>query len=275
MKLIQACRRLFSLQPADEDFDDLPLALLFLDAGGWIRRANRGWRELSGYRADECLRRELGEFLHIEDRPLWLRGLQALRDGQPQWSGSLRCLSSCGELRWVELRLGRRASGLVASLLDISPQVPQRQQLQAHHRSLSNLLDGLPMMVYRCRNNRHWSMEYVSAGCRELTGYTPEQLIDSHRLNFNSLIHPQDRERVWRTVQDGLRGRRPFAFDYRLVCADGSEKQVSERGCGIYSDLGEVLGLEGVVMDAPANAGAKEAMVELYGVGAAAPAKLS
>ena len=82
-----------------------------------------------------------------------------------------------------------------------------RQSLQARHRSLSNLLDGLPLMVYRCRNNRHWSMEYVSAGCLALTGYSPEQLIDSQSLTFNSLIHPDDREAT-EAVERG-HGRQP------------------------------------------------------------------
>lgn len=256
MNLVQACRnglfQLFMRQPPvgrEEDFDDLPLALLCFDGDGALSRVNRAWQELSGYRAGDCLRRDFSQFLHIEDRALWSQGLRALRDGQPLWTGSLRCLGRGGELCWVEVRLRRRPGGFVASLVDVSTQVPQRQQLQARHRSLSNLLDGLPLMAYRCRNNRSWSMEFVSAGCSELTGYEPAQLIDSHSLTFNSLIHPEDRERVWRSVQAGLRAGRAFAFDYRLLCADGSEKQVSERGCGIYSDLGEVLGLEGIVME--------------------------
>lgn len=253
MNLVQACRnglfQLFMRQPPagrDEDFDDLPLALLCFDGDGTLLRVNRAGQELSGYRAGDCLRRDFRQFLHIEDRTLWS---QALRDAQPLWTGSLRCLGSGGQLCWVEVRLRRRPGGFVASLADVSTQVPQRQQLQARHRSLSNLLDGLPLMVYRCRNNRSWSMEYVSAGCRELTGYDAAQLIDSHSLTFNSLIHPQDRERVWRSVQDGLGAGQAFAFDYRLLCADGTQKQVIDRGCGIYSDLGEVLGLEGVVME--------------------------
>lgn len=238
------------LAPDAADVDDLPMALVYLDERGRMCRGNRGWEVLSGYRATDCLQRDHCEFLHIEDRPLWQLGLQSLTEQGPSpWVGSLRYLSRAGELLWVEARVVRRSGGYVASLADISAQVPQRQLLHARHRSLNNLLDGLPLMVYRCRNNRHWSMEYVSAGCLELTGYAPEQLIDSQHLTFNSLIHPLDREPVWSSVQEGLRAVQPYAFDYRLLCADGREKWVSERGRGIYSDWGDVLGLEGVVME--------------------------
>ena len=113
---------------------------------------------------------------------------------------------------------------------------------------LGNLLDDLPLMIYRCRNDPHWSMAYVSAGCQALTGYYPVQLVGSRRLSYSSLIHPGDRDRVWLAVQRGLQEGRPFNLAYRLLCADGSERVVQERGCGIYSDSGEVLELEGVVM---------------------------
>lgn len=44
------------------------------------------------------------------------------------------------------------------------------------------------------------------------------------------------RDRVWAEVQAGLVERGPFAFKYRLLCADGRHKPVLERGSGIYSE---------------------------------------
>ncbi|WP_457977630.1 PAS domain-containing protein [Ectopseudomonas composti] len=249
MSWLRRLRNVLSGSSRSVDFDALPIALIHLDGAGVMRQANRGWEQLSGYRLGDCLQAEHSQFLHIEDRPLWQLGLHNLREGSAPWVASLRYMNRTGELRWVEVRVVRHGTGFVASLADISAQMPEHQQLQARHRSLSNLLDGLPLMVYRCRNNRNWSMEYVSAGCLELTGYAAQRLIDSQSLTFNGLIHPADRERVWRGVQEALRESRPFAFDYRLLCADASEKQVSERGRGIYSDLGDLLGLEGVVME--------------------------
>ncbi|MFC3609490.1 PAS domain-containing protein [Stutzerimonas tarimensis] len=227
----------------------LPLALVRLDAEGRHLQLNTGWQRLTEHPVGASLGKAHAHYLHPEDRSGWLQALQRLREGGEPGETLLRYLTRNGGLRWVEVRLARDGSGFVAGLCDVTEQMHGRRSLQASHRALGNLLDDLPMMVYRCRNNRLWSMEYVSAGCLALTGYRAEQLIDSHETSYNGLIHPDDREAVWSQVQDGLSAMRPFGFDYRLVCADGSEKQVHERGCGIFADNGEVLGLEGVVME--------------------------
>src|SRR5690606_36217282 len=127
----------------------LPLALAWLDAEGCIRQLNSSWHELTGHRARRCLGRPLASFLHPADLQAWSQALRQLRPGQTEVL-LLRYLTRLGERRWVETRLRRQADGFVASLGDITGQMQRRQSLQASHRSLSNLLDGLPMMVYRC-----------------------------------------------------------------------------------------------------------------------------
>lgn len=233
-----------------ESLDRLPLALARLDTEGRLRQLNATWETLTGHSPRQGLGQPFARFLHPEDRVRWEQALQRLRGGQAAPVEVLRGLTRDGELRWVEVRLARDADGFVAGLADVTQQIRGRRSLQASHRSLTGLLDDLPMMVYRCRNNRLWSMEYVSAGCFALTGYAAESLIDSHELSYSSLIHPADREFVWAEVQAGLSSMQPFSLLYRLIRSDGSERRVQERGCGIYADNGEVLGLEGVVMEA-------------------------
>ncbi len=71
--------------------------------------------------------------------------------------------------------------------------------------ALTGLLDNLPSMVYRCRNDWQWTMEYVGAFSAELTGYAPAELVDNQTVAYGDLIYPDDREPVWEAVQEAIR----------------------------------------------------------------------
>ena len=65
--------------------------------------------------------------------------------------------------------------------------------LQETQRIHVTLLGNLPGMVYRCHNDRDWTMIFVSEGCVELTGYQPDDLIDSHTIAYGQCIHLDDK----------------------------------------------------------------------------------
>jgi diguanylate cyclase (GGDEF)-like protein/PAS domain S-box-containing protein len=90
-------------------------------------------------------------------------------------------------------------------------------------------------------------MEFVSEGALELTGYEPADLIASHTISYNDLIHPDDREYVWNAVQAALREDTVFRLVYRIVTADQREKWVWEQGRAVLDRKGNPLFLEGFI----------------------------
>lgn len=109
------------------------------------------------------------------------------------------------------------------------------------------LLDSLPGMAYRCRNTRDWPMLFVSEGCKELSGYTPEALLGG-RPHWRELIHPEDREAVWQSIQETTERGERFELQYRLVTRDKQQKWVWERGRASESEEHDTL-IEGFVTD--------------------------
>ena len=100
------------------------------------------------------------------------------------------------------------------------------EEAQESERLISTLMKNLPGMVYRCRNDRNWTMTFVSDGCMSLTGYSPQDLIGSHIRSYNDLIHSDDQEMVWEQVQEAVFQHRPYQLQYRIQTATGNEKWV-------------------------------------------------
>ncbi len=124
-----------------------------------------------------------------------------------------------------------------------------KAQLQESKRALATLLSNLPGMAYRCQNNLNWTMEFVSQGCIELTGYQPEDLINDKTIPFGELIYPHDRQTGWEEVQKSLDKKIPFQRTYRIKTYSGEERWVWEQGRGVFTPTGELTALEGFITD--------------------------
>jgi diguanylate cyclase (GGDEF)-like protein/PAS domain S-box-containing protein len=137
-----------------------------------------------------------------------------------------------------------------------------QQALAASEHRLAILIGNLLGMVYRCRNDAHWTMEFVSDGVWELTGYRREDLVGNQVAAYVDLIQPEDREMVARRVREALARRERFSVEYRLLDRAGREKWVQETGVGIYDSDGQVEALEGFITDITERRSAEQALRE-------------
>lgn len=92
--------------------------------------------------------------------------------------------------------------------------------------------DHNPGLIYRCRNDGYWTMEYMSGAVKELTGHPAEDFIRNARLDYESVIVEADREHVRESVERGLAGDRSWDIEYRVRHRDGSARLVREQGRG-------------------------------------------
>jgi len=137
-----------------------------------------------------------------------------------------------------------------AITLDLSDRLKAETALQESQRTLSMLMQNLSGMVYRCKNDSDWTMEFMSSGCRQLTGYLPEDFIQHRKVSYGrNVIVVEDRERIRQEIQTAIVERRSFQLSYKLQTADGSTKWVWEQGSGVFADDGTLCALEGYVFD--------------------------
>ena len=120
---------------------------------------------------------------------------------------------------------------------------------QESQRMLSTLISNLPGVVYRCLNNREYTMFFVSKRIKDIFGINAEDLINNKRYSFADFLHPDDVEWIWIETQSKVKNKKPFRLDYRIIDLYGNIKWIWEQGVGVYSDTGELLGLEGFLID--------------------------
>lgn len=120
----------------------------------------------------------------------------------------------------------------------------RNRALRESERRLSTLMANLPGMVYRCKDDRYRTMEFVCDGCLELTGYPAAHVVNNRKISYFDIVHPDDRELLKDKVRSALDEDTPFEITYRIFTKDGDERWVWEQGRKVctYEDIDIVEG---------------------------------
>ncbi len=153
-----------------------------------------------------------------------------------------------------------RVVRVLTTVRDVTRARTAERQVRESRRALATLMSNLRGMAYRRRDDDNLTMEFVSEGCLELTGYYPEDIVANSRVSYAEIVHPHDLPLVAREVRAALGDREPFELTYRLRTADGRAKWVMEQGQGVFSEDGSLLALEGFITDVSKRRVAEESL---------------
>jgi PAS domain S-box-containing protein len=93
--------------------------------------------------------------------------------------------------------------------------------------------------------------------------------LEAHEVNFSyeqflNLVLPQDMDRIRLLVDEAIRERRGFDFDYRITRADGSIHVLNDRGSIILNEEGEPIRLAGTAQDVTERKQTERALQESH-----------
>lgn len=154
------------------------------------------------------------------------------------------------------------SKGVTITVLDITERIKAEEELKETHKLVNTLISHLQGLVYKCRNDKDFTMEYLSEGALELTGYSPKELLQNSQLSYNDLIHKEDREYVWKEVQKAVAKREYYEIVYRIKTKHDETRWVWEKGEGIFIKSGELEYLEGFITDITHRKNIEEALRE-------------
>lgn len=116
-------------------------------------------------------------------------------------------------------------------------------------RMLDTLVDNLEGLVYCNLYDQHWTMIYVSDGCKDLTGYFPDDLMFNNLLSYEEVIFKDDRHSVRAAIDEAVKLGVRFEIEYRIRHANTDIVWVCERGNPIYDANGQVHSIEGFIQN--------------------------
>ena len=216
---------------------------------------NPKFEEILGRSKQELKTTSWVEFTHPLDIKTDSENLDLLYEGKiDSYSIQKRFIKPDGAIIWVNmtvapLTLENDSGNHICIIEDITEQKNIEEELLKREQSMSMLFSNLPGMAYRCKYDRDWTMLFVSEGCDELTGYKPESLLNNNEISFNSLIDEEYKELLWEKWCRVLTERVVFKEEYYITTASGEKKWVFEQGRGVYNENGEVVSLEGLIID--------------------------
>ena len=241
-------------------FEQSPVGIALIDAEYYLSDMNSQLLRIIDGKKEEMISTDWRNLLHPEDLEATLEIFRDFKEGKrDKCAGENRLLLPNGEERWISLTMvALKVDGLeeleeepihLCMMEDIQERKDAEQTLEESERSKRFLLENLPGMAYRCKYDREWTMEFVSKGCFDLTGYREESLINNNELSFNDLISPEFQQVIWDEWSRAIKLRLPFRYEYEIVSASGEHKWVLETGQGVYEDGGKIKALEGIIID--------------------------
>jgi PAS domain S-box-containing protein len=256
------------LRISDEILKQMPDAILFTDLNGKIQRWMGGAEQILGYTADEAI----GKPVNVFHTPEFQQAESAKIIKEINDTGKLFCeipgVKKDGTLVPIETTAAMifdkdgKTLGLIGINRDITERKRSEERLRDSEVRFRTLVSNMPGIIYRCANDKNWTMEYISGEVDKISGYPATDFINNKNRNYVSIIHKDDRNHVKQMVQDSVNHKRSYTIEYRLIHKKGHIKWVSEKGRGVFDSQGKLLWLDGLILDITDRKHAEAALQE-------------
>ncbi|MBB3388331.1 PAS domain S-box-containing protein [Rhizobium sp. BK275] len=113
----------------------------------------------------------------------------------------------------------------------------------------SSVLGRMSGFLYRCRADENYTMLEMTDGIERIFGYPAEEIIGNSTRTFTSIMCEEDVPLMDKVVGIALESRTDWTMEYRIRHRDGHYVWVTETGGGVWNENGELLYLEGSIIN--------------------------
>lgn len=252
--------------------ESMPALAWYADANGKFLYMSRSPQAFTGLPKEDLVATEDDEFgfrkvVHPDDLDwllaVWRRSLRTGRDYHCEhrmWrAGAYRWYRSSGLPKRDPVG---RIVGWYGTTIDIDEQKVAEAALRESERSLQQLIDAVPVLVWCLSpegNPTYFNKQMVEYG-----GVLIDELGSSEAERFDAvvktIIHPDDAIAVRNAVETAVRTGESFSLKHRLRRSDGMYRWVDARAEPMRNAEGEIVRWYGVCLDIDAQMHAEDAL---------------
>lgn len=221
--------------------EGIPGLVAVLGPDGEVQRVNRQIEEYCGQTLDELRHWGSNGTVHPEDMPHVAEIFGASIASGSAYVIEQRLRRFDGEYRWFDNRGRplRDESGAVVAwhvlLTDVDDRKRAEEALRASERELRQQIDAIPAYVWSARPDG--AVDFYNRGYLDYLGVAAEEI---QGWDWDSVIHPDDREGLTRTWTNALRTLEPYEVQMRVRRFDGSYRWCLSRTSFLEGADGEV-----------------------------------
>jgi len=243
-----------------------------INPAGVVLYASPSVERLTGYRADEYVGQDGSWWIHPDDRKVVRRAvLASMRSPEQVMRLEVRFL--CLDGNWIDLDTyatnlldDPSVGGIVLNSRDISDRKRAEARLRETEARYRILIEQMPVVSYVMTDGDENEILFFSPQSVDVFGYTPEELI-ARSDTWLEDIHPDDRERVWRShVETNLTGER-YDLEYRFRTPDCGYRWVRDIADAVAQDTDQGgtgrRNWQGVVIDITAQKESEQRLRDL------------
>jgi PAS domain S-box-containing protein len=139
-------------------------------------------------------------------------------------------------------------NGIIGGLIMFTEVITRKKEVEENLRLVRRVLENSPAVLFRWEKAEGWPVSFVTENVNQF-GYTSELFL-LERINYASIIHPDDRERIRRSVENAVRlSKDHFQQEYRIVTRKGAHRWVDDRTTVERDGQGAIIRFQGVVLD--------------------------
>jgi PAS domain S-box-containing protein len=206
----------------------------------------------------------LRSVVHPEDYPKRSRDWDTHVAAAEPHDIEMRLRRADGVYRWHRSRRVplRDANGAIVNWYGAGHDIDdQKRAEQALRRSEAYLSEAQRLSHTGSAAYNETEILYWSEEASRIWGFDPLQGIPSREAVWQR-IHPDDRDGVNENIEHGVREKRSFANEFRIMLPDGTIKHIESINHPVFSASGELLEIVGTTMDVTERKRAEDALRE-------------